>query len=144
MTTARDKSKTKQSSTLEKDLDAEASADNKDQTEVSQTRDSTGEGNSNDDESFDSNKMRKYLRRNKALERYMIVPLRRGDLGSQKLQPTLPRKIRNIFIRRRVMNPSTKRSNPKGKIRMQVKIALILTIVVTRETMIPLETTKKK
>ena len=55
MTTARDKSKTKQSSTLEKDLDAEASADNKDQTEVSQTKESTGEENSNDDESFDSN-----------------------------------------------------------------------------------------
>ena len=52
---ARGKIKTKQYRTLEKDLDAEASADNKDQTEVSQTRDSTGEGNSNDDESFDSN-----------------------------------------------------------------------------------------
>ena len=41
---ARGKSKTKQSSTLEKDLDAGTSADNKDQTEVSQTEDSTGEG----------------------------------------------------------------------------------------------------
>ena len=55
MTMAKGKSKTKQSSTLKKNLYAEASADNKDQTEVSQTRDSTGEGNSNDDESVDSN-----------------------------------------------------------------------------------------
>ena len=38
------KVKTKQSSILEKDPDAEASADNKDQSEVSQTKDSTGEG----------------------------------------------------------------------------------------------------
>ena len=52
---ARGKSKTKQSSTLEKDLDAEASENNKDQTEVSQTNNSTVEGNSNDDDSFDSN-----------------------------------------------------------------------------------------
>ena len=36
---AKSKSNTKQSSTLEKDLDAEASADNKDKTEVSQTED---------------------------------------------------------------------------------------------------------
>ena len=39
---ARGKSKTKQYSSLDKDLDAEASADNKDQPEVSQTEDSTG------------------------------------------------------------------------------------------------------
>ena len=51
---AKGKSKTKQSSTIEKDLDDESSADNEDQTEVSQTKDSTGEGTSNDDESFDS------------------------------------------------------------------------------------------
>ena len=38
----RGKGKTKQSSTLEKDLDAKASADNKDQYEVSQTKYSTG------------------------------------------------------------------------------------------------------
>ena len=52
---ARGKSKTKQSSTLDKDLDDESSADNKDQTEVYQTKDSTGEGTSKDDDSFDSN-----------------------------------------------------------------------------------------
>ena len=52
---ARGKSNTKQSSTLEKDLYAEASADNKDQNEVSQTKDSTGEGTSKYDDSFDSN-----------------------------------------------------------------------------------------
>ena len=39
------KGKTKQSSTVEKDLDDEASADNKDKYEVFQTKDSTGEGN---------------------------------------------------------------------------------------------------
>ena len=55
MTIARGKSKTKKSSTLEKGLDSEASADNKDQTEVSQTEDSTGEGPSHDDDSFDLN-----------------------------------------------------------------------------------------
>ena len=42
---ARGKGKTKQSSTVEKDLDDEASADNKDKYEVFQTEDSTGEGN---------------------------------------------------------------------------------------------------
>ena len=52
---ARGKSKTTQSSTLKKDLDTEASADKKDQTEVSKTEESTGEGTSNDDDSFDSN-----------------------------------------------------------------------------------------
>ena len=52
---ARGKSKTKQSSTFKKDLDAEASEDNKDQTEVSQTEDSTVEGTSNYDYYFDSN-----------------------------------------------------------------------------------------
>ena len=41
---ARGKGKTKQSSTLEKDLDSEASVDNKDQYEVSQTEESNGEG----------------------------------------------------------------------------------------------------
>ena len=45
---ARGKSKINQSSTLKKDLDAEVSADNKDQPEVSNTKDSTGEGTSND------------------------------------------------------------------------------------------------
>ena len=49
------KRKTKQSSALEKDLDAETSADNKDQLEVTQTEDSTGEGTLKDDDSFDSN-----------------------------------------------------------------------------------------
>ena len=52
---ARGKGKTKQSSTIEKDLDDEASADNKDKSEVSQTEDSTGEGDSNNDDSLDSN-----------------------------------------------------------------------------------------
>ena len=52
---AKGKSNTKQSSTLKKDLDAEAPADNTDQTEVSQTEESTGEWTSNDDDSFDSN-----------------------------------------------------------------------------------------
>ena len=51
----RGKSKTKQSSTLEKDLDAEVSADNKYQPEFSHTKDSTGEGTSNDEDSFDYN-----------------------------------------------------------------------------------------
>ena len=41
---ARGKGKTNQSSTLEKDLDSEASVDNKDQYEVSQTEESNGEG----------------------------------------------------------------------------------------------------
>ena len=49
------KSKTKQSTTLEKDLDAEVLADNKDQPEVSHTKESTGEGASNYEDSFDSN-----------------------------------------------------------------------------------------
>ena len=58
---ARGKSKTKKYSTLEKDLDAEASADNKYQPGFSHTKDSTGEGTSNDDDSFDSNYDEKYL-----------------------------------------------------------------------------------
>ena len=52
---ARVNRKTKQCSTLEKDLDAEASSDNKYQPGVSQTEDSTGEGTSNDDNSFEYN-----------------------------------------------------------------------------------------
>ena len=51
---ARGKRKTKQSSTLKKYLDAGTSTDNKDQTEVSQNEESTGEGTSNYDDSFDS------------------------------------------------------------------------------------------
>ena len=42
------------------------------------------------------------------------------------------------------MNPLTKRSNPKVAESMQAKIALILTIVVTTEKMIPQERAKKK
>ena len=51
----RGKGKTKQSSTIEKDLDDEASAENKDKSEVSQTEDSTVDNNSNNDDSLDSN-----------------------------------------------------------------------------------------
>ena len=49
------KSKTKQYSTLKKDLDDEVSAGNKDQPEVSHYEESTGEGTSNYEDSFDSN-----------------------------------------------------------------------------------------
>ena len=42
------------------------------------------------------------------------------------------------------MTPPTKRSNSKGKVKMQAKIALILPIVMTAETMITPETTNKK
>ena len=52
---ARGKRNTKQSRILEKDLHAEASADNKGKSEVYQTEDPTGEGTSNYDDSFDSN-----------------------------------------------------------------------------------------
>ena len=141
---ARGKSNSKQSSTLKKDLDAEVPADNKDQPEVSHTKDSTGEGTSNDEDSFDSNYDEDISMKKQGSGKVYDRPLRRGDLGNQKLQPTLPRKSQRIFIRRRVMTPPTKRSNPKGKGRMQATIALILTIVVTTKTMIPPETTKKK
>ena len=46
---ARGKSKTSQSSTLKKDPDAEVLADNKDQTDISHTKDYTGEGDSNNE-----------------------------------------------------------------------------------------------
>ena len=49
------KSNIKQSSNLNKDLDAEVSAGNKDQPEVSHTEDSTEERTSNNEDSFDSN-----------------------------------------------------------------------------------------
>ena len=52
---ARSKSNIKQCSTLKKDLNAVVSAGNKDQPEVSHTEESTGEGTSNDEDSFDSN-----------------------------------------------------------------------------------------
>ena len=49
---ARGKSKINQSSTLKKDLDAEVSAGNKYQPEISHTEDSTGEGTSNNEGYF--------------------------------------------------------------------------------------------
>ena len=141
---ARGKSNTKQCSILKKDLDAEASADNKGQTEVSQTEDSTGEGTSNYDDSFDSNYDEEIpMKKQGSGKVYDITPAKRGSRKSN-LQPKLPRKNQNIFIRRRVMTTLTKRSNPKVKGKMQATISLILTILLTTETIIPLETTKKK
>ena len=90
---ARGKGKTKQSSTIKKDPDDEASVDNKDKYEVSQTEDSTGEGNSNNDDSLESNYDEEIPMKKQGSGKVYGSTPRRGYLGSQKLQPTLPRKI---------------------------------------------------
>ena len=74
---------------------------------------------------------------------YDGTPVKRGSRKS-KAPAYTAKKRPKISIRIRVMTPPTKRRNPKGKGRIQAKIALILTIVVTTETMIPPETTNKK
>ena len=90
---ARGKIKIKQSSTLEKDLDAEFSAGNKDQPDVPHTQESTVEGNSNNEDSFDSNYDEDISMKKQGSGKVYDSTPRRGDIGSQKLQPTLPRKI---------------------------------------------------
>ena len=93
---ARDKSRTKQSSTLKKDFDAEFSAGNKDQPDVPHTQESTVEGNSNNEDSFDSNydediSMKKQV----SVKVYYSTPEKRG-----------PRKPPDPFY--------TARENPNG------------------------------
>ena len=98
---ARFKSKTKKSSTLEKDLDAETSADNKDQTEVSQTDDSNGEGTSNDDESFDSNYDEEIPMKKKGSGKvYDSTPAKRGSRKPKSPAYTAKKNPKDLYTKK--------------------------------------------
>ena len=98
---ARGKIKTKQYRTLEKDLDAEASADNKDQTEVYQNEDSTGEGNSNNDDSFDSNYDEEILTRKQGSGKvYDSTPEKRGSRKPKAPAYTAKKKLKDLYTKK--------------------------------------------
>ena len=98
---ARCKSKTKQSSILEKDLDAEASSDNKDQTENYQTEDSTGEGTSNDDNSFDFNYNEEIpMNKQGSVKVYDSTTAKRGSSKTKAPAYTSKKKPKDLYTKK--------------------------------------------
>ena len=115
MTVARGKSKTKQSSTLEKYLDAGASADNKDQTEVSQNEESTGEGTSNFDDSFDSKYYEEIsMKKQGSGKVYDSTPAKRGSSKPKAPAYTAKKKPKDIYTKKGD-DSSNKEEQSKGK-----------------------------
>ena len=112
---ARGKSKTKQSSTLEKDLDAEASADNKDQPEVYQTEESTGEGTSNDDDPFDSNYDEEInMKKQGSGKVYDSIPTKRVSRKPKAPAYTAKKKLKYLYTKK-VDEPSDEEEQYKRK-----------------------------
>ena len=109
------KSNIKQSSNLNKDLDAEVSEGNKDQPELSHTEDSTEESTSNDEDSFDSNYDEDIsMKKQSSYKVYDSTPAKRGH-RKLKAPACTANKNQRIFIRRSVMTTPTNSSNPKEK-----------------------------
>ena len=98
---ARGKSKNKQSSTLKKDLDAEVSSGNKDQPEVSHTEDSTGEGTSNDEDSFESN-YDEYISMKKqgSGKVYDSAPSKRGPRNPKAPDYTAKKNQKDLYMKK--------------------------------------------
>ena len=139
---ARDKTRTKKYRTLAEDLDAEDLAKKRSIFGDTKAEDTKSRGAPDDEDSAGSQDDEDISMKKQGYDTvYDRNPLRWGA-GSHKLQPILPRGSQGIFIRRRVMTHPMKRRNLKG--RMQATMPLILTIVVTTETMIPPKTKKRK
>ena len=98
---ARGKGKTKQSSNIEKDLDDEASADNKDKSEVSQTEDSTGENNSNNDDFLDSNYDEEIpMKKQGSGKVYDSTPAKRGYRKPKASPYTAKKKLKYLYTKK--------------------------------------------
>ena len=112
---ARGRSKTKQYSNLEKDLDDEASADNKDQTEVYQTKDSTGEGTSKYDDSFDSNYDEEIpMKKQGSGKVYDSTPAKRGSRKPKDPAYTAKKNPKDLYTKK-CDDSSNKENQSKGK-----------------------------
>ena len=141
---ARSKSKTNQSSTLEKDLDAKASANNKDQPEFYQTEDYTGEGTSNDDDSFDFNYDEEITMKKQISGKvYDSTPVKRGS--KKPKSPAYTAKIKPKYLyTKKGDDSSNEEEQSKGKRNDSGDDSYDPNDSGDMETMIPLETTKKK
>ena len=112
---ARGKGKTEQSSTLEKNLDYEASAQNKDKSEVSQTEDSTGEGNSNNDDSLESNYDEEIpMKKQGSGKVYDSTPAKRGS-RKPKASPYTTKKNLKYLYTKKGDDSSDEEEQSKGK-----------------------------
>ena len=112
---ARGKGKTKQSSTMEKDLDDEASVENKDKSEISKTEDSTGEGNSNNYDSLDSNYDEEIPKKKQGSGKvYDITPAKRGS-RNPKASPYTDKKNLKYLYTKKGDDSSEEEEQSKGK-----------------------------